>query len=280
MLKGTTTNQGSETVFGLTVNRERCQAHCCDSTSVEAAAGDHSSRLTQQTPGSYESFGQRLRSYERPLRQGMCIACSSSSTLALELYELASLVLIRVSRHCCACAAVGGEQQQARSWRATVPEVPAGGLLGSAAAVVCMCACMHSCSQGYVCLQTGHWTYECKGQAAYLARPSASKTLVNPVSCLSKFCLAIMQQHAAACMLILWQMQHDPYLPLYMLSLGVPGSLLRLAALCCLCARWYWITSTHNVWQHAASLLLHRCRCCAWAVMHLAPAGQAQVPEP
>eukprot|EP00882_Tetradesmus_deserticola_P031418 GHRQ01035526.1.p1 GENE.GHRQ01035526.1~~GHRQ01035526.1.p1 ORF type:complete len:156 (+),score=50.82 GHRQ01035526.1:308-775(+) len=30
------------------------------------------------------------------------------------------------------------------------------------------------------CLQTGHWTYECKGQAAYLARPSASKQLVNP----------------------------------------------------------------------------------------------------
>lgn len=34
---------------------------------------------------------------------------------------------------------------------------------------------------GLCCLQTGHWTFECKGQATYLARPSASKQLQNPV---------------------------------------------------------------------------------------------------
>ncbi|CAM9485545.1 unnamed protein product, partial [Hapterophycus canaliculatus] len=30
------------------------------------------------------------------------------------------------------------------------------------------------------CLQIGHWTYECKGKAAYKARVSRTKILENP----------------------------------------------------------------------------------------------------
>ncbi len=44
-------------------------------------------------------------------------------------------------------------------------------------------------------LQTGHWTFECKGQAAYQARPSATKQLHNPVRpciALKRVCFADM----------------------------------------------------------------------------------------